>query len=92
MATLQCELDAAVRILRAHGARSVYLFGSALNPSAQTRDLDIGCEGLPPEKFFMVLAELSRTLSRDVDLVALEDDHPRVRVIRKRARVLYDAG
>jgi len=36
---------------RENGVRAVYLFGSSLAEAEEANDIDIGFEGIPPEKF-----------------------------------------
>lgn len=51
-----------------------YMFGSIVKPHSFNvdSDLDVAFEGLEKEKFFQVVAYLSREMERDVDVVELE--------------------
>ena len=70
----QKELAIAVSILKRHGAKAVYLFGSrASGLSRPDSDWDIGVEGLPSSSFFPALGELLDNMNRKVDLVELDD-------------------
>ena len=105
-------VEAAVRILKAHGAKRVILFGSAARsftlkpedpdetrlapePESEPRDLDLACEGLPPDRFFAILGELLATLPLPVDLVDLQgvELRPslRERILREGV-LLYEAN
>lgn len=52
----------------------VWLFGSILNPERfdERSDIDLACEGLPPEKFLESFGVLERTGSLPFDLVRIE--------------------
>jgi len=66
------------------GARRVILFGSVVGqgPWHEGSDLDLAVEGLAPEQFFRAWSSLREVLppGLDVDLVALEDVYPEMRV------------
>lgn len=92
------EVQAAVEILKAYGAKRVVLFGSAARsssgPATIPQDLDLACEGLPPDRFFAALGKLLSTLSVPVDLVDLQGAELRCsireRIIREGV-LLYEA-
>ena len=92
------ELSTAVEILRAYGAKRVILFGSAARLSGDEahtdpQDLDLACEGLPPDRFFAALGRLLSTLSVPVDLVDLQgaDLRPSIRArIAREGVLLYE--
>ena len=98
LGTLREEIREAVAILRAYGAKRVILFGSAARSSdgaeLRPRDLDLACEGLPPDRFFAALGRLLAMLSVPVDLVDLRGAGLR-RSIRERISregvLLYEA-
>lgn len=58
---------------RYHATR-VLLFGSSTDPDRESRDIDLGVEGVPPHLFFRLYGELMLRLSKPVDLVDLS--HP----------------
>jgi predicted nucleotidyltransferase len=63
--------------LKAAGAREVYLFGSAVRGTLEERsDIDLAVSGLPPEKFFQVLAQVEDIFQRPIDLVDLDEENP----------------
>ena len=66
---------------RRRGARRVRLFGSLVTGEhGDTPDVDLAIEGLPPDQFFDLLAEVTRAASPiDVDLVELELASPGLR-------------
>lgn len=63
--------------LNTHGAQysieQAYLFGSLICPYGyrSQSDVDIAVEAMEPDAFFGVIAALSETIGRDVDLVEL---------------------
>ncbi|MEA2710723.1 MAG: uncharacterized protein QOF78_3324 [Phycisphaerales bacterium] len=92
MAVTRTDLENSVRLLRQLGAQRIVLFGSAVDAPDTARDIDLACEGLPPDRFFYAAGRLLETLGKPVDLVDLSDDNRLTRFIRSRGRVLYEAG
>lgn len=70
---LRSELGGAATLLRAAGARRIWLFGS-LSDGAPTResDVDLGVAGMDPRRYFEVLANLMALFGTRVDLVMME--------------------
>jgi len=54
-----------------YGARRVVLFGSSLSPDRESRDIDIGVEGVEAKDFFAFYGDLLCALSKPVDVVDL---------------------
>ncbi len=52
-------------------AKRVILFGSSLSADKESRDIDIGVEGLEDKVFFAFYGELICALSKPVDVVDL---------------------
>ena len=71
---LRAKLSSATEILRAAGARRVWLFGSLASgmPHAMS-DVDLAVDGLSSATYFDVLASLMTLFGTRVDLVTLED-------------------
>jgi len=67
----------------------VYLFGSSLAESGSPHDIDLGVKGLKPELFFKFYGELSRRLSKNLDLVDLSHPSLFARLIEKRGIKIY---
>lgn len=84
MATKLAEAIAeAARILRAQGAREVYLFGSvAAGRARDVSDVDLAVTGLPPERFFRALGLAADALDRPLTLVDLDEDTPFTRYLK----------
>jgi predicted nucleotidyltransferase len=70
---LRERLPEAASVLRRHGARTVYLFGSLLDDTRAPRDVDLAVAGLPSSRYFRALADLMEVFGGPVDLVRLED-------------------
>ena len=47
------DLKRAIKVLREHGAKEIYFFGSLVHPwsDSQPHDMDIAVSGLPPRRF-----------------------------------------
>ena len=71
---LRAKLSSATELLRAAGARRVWLFGSLASgmPHAMS-DVDLAVDGLSSAAYFDVLASLMTLFGTRVDLVTLED-------------------
>ena len=90
------ELDKLIRkaaeVLKAHGAREVYVFGSAAEGRLRDdSDVDLAVTGLPPRVFFRAAAEAWDAMGRPVDLLDLDKDTPVIRQL-KEAGVLQRVG
>lgn len=74
--TIQRDIETAARILREAGATEVFVFGSAaegkLRPDS---DIDLAVRGIPPEKFFRAIGMAMRAISRDLDLIDLDEEN-----------------
>jgi predicted nucleotidyltransferase len=82
----------AVALLRAAGAREIYVFGSfAEGKDREDSDLDLAIQGLPPSEFFNTAARLEDLLGRPIDLVDLDDPTPFTAYLRAKGllRRLY---
>jgi predicted nucleotidyltransferase len=80
---LRSAIEAAADILRAFGAKEVYVFGSAVHGSLrEDSDVDLRVSGLPPAVFFRAASKAADALGRPADLVDLDDESPAVRYLR----------
>jgi len=80
--------EQAVDFLVSQGATLV-LLGSAAESPEEARDLDLACEGIPPERFYEVAGRIMQVLDFPVDLVDLSDNTRFTRYIRSKGRILY---
>lgn len=73
-----------------HKAVRVLLFGSGVEASRESRDIDLGVEGIPPRDFFKFYGELIFGLSKPVDLVDITRESRFAHLIRQEGILLYD--
>ena len=66
-----------------YNAGRVLLFGSSLSPTKESRDIDLGVEGISAEDFFRFYGDLIFALSKPVDIVDLSGDSKFIRIIGK---------
>ena len=69
--------------------KRVILFGSSLSPDKESRDIDIGVEGLEEKDFFAFYGELMCALSKPVDVVDLSTKSRFVELIQREGIPLY---
>lgn len=82
-------IKAAAVILKEHGAREVYLFGSAaMGNMHEDSDIDMAVEGLPPEVFFKAMGQVHSTLGRPLDLIDLDEPNPFTRYLKKEGELV----
>ncbi len=52
-----------------YNVTSVFVFGSSIDDSRESHDIDLAVKGLDPKQFFKFYAELFKLLSKPVDLI-----------------------
>lgn len=83
-------IKSAAIVLKHHGARNVYLFGStAKNTMHKDSDIDMAVEGLPPEVFFKAMGEVHNILGRPLDLIDLDEQNPFTQYIKQEGKLMY---
>ena len=73
--TAQADAHRIANFLRGEGARRIVGFGSAFAPHrrfTKHSDIDLMVEGLPPRRFFRVLAEAADMTAFELDLTPAE--------------------
>jgi len=65
------EKQTIIRTAAKYHAKRLILFGSALSPDKESRDIDIGVEGIEEKDFFTFYGELMCALSKPVDVIDL---------------------
>jgi predicted nucleotidyltransferase len=71
-------------VLKASGAKEVYIFGSAAKGTIQEgSDFDFAVAGLPPQEFFKALSAASRVSSGPLDLIDLDEATPFTRYLKE---------
>lgn len=78
-----------VSLARKYGVKGVLLFGSSAESDRQARDIDLGIEGIAPEKFFKFYGDLLLGLSKPVDVIDLTRDTKFNRLVRRDGIRLY---
>jgi predicted nucleotidyltransferase len=73
-------------------AKGVVLFGSSLASDKESRDIDIGVEGIEAKDFFTFYGELLCALSKPVDVVDLSTKSRFVQLIQREGIPLYSTG
>lgn len=82
---LEHLVEQGAALLRAEGAREVYLFGSQTSGRAHAAsDVDLAVSGLPPGVFFSTMARLGELFDRPVDLVDLDETTPFTTYLKQR--------
>jgi len=83
------RIDLTAAVLKAAGAREVYLFGSAAKGSVREgSDVDFAVSGLPPAVFFRAMSQASDVLGRSLDLIDLDEDTPFTHYLREEGELL----
>ncbi len=82
-------LSRAADILRAAGAREVYVFGTAAEGRLrEDSDVDLAVSGLPPASLLRTLVRIDEIFGRYVDLVNLDRDTPFTNYLRSKEGLL----
>jgi predicted nucleotidyltransferase len=76
-------------LARRYGAAAVWLFGSNADQRRHGRDLDLAVEGVAPARFFQFVGELMLSLSKPVDVVAVEKRSKLSALIRREGVPIY---
>ena len=69
--------------------KRVLLFGSSLDTSKESHDIDIGVEGISPKDFFRYYGELIFALSKPVDVIDLSDTSKFIKLVKEEGVPLY---
>ena len=71
-------------MLKASGAKEVYIFGSAAKGTMKEgSDVDFAVAGLPPQEFFKALSAAGRVSPGPLDLVDLDEVTPFTRYLKE---------
>ncbi len=86
---LKRAVQKAAAVLREHGAREVYVFGSAAKGTLRARsDIDLAVSGLPPSLFFRAMSKAADVLDRPLDLIDLDQDAPFTRYLKEEGELV----
>ena len=69
--------------------KRVLLFGSCLDATRESRDIDIAVEGISPEDFFKYYGDLMLKLSKPIDVIDLSERSKFTKLIRQEGVLLY---
>jgi predicted nucleotidyltransferase len=76
-------------VSKKYHAKRVLLFGSSLDVTRESQDIDIAVEGISPEDFFKYYGELMLKLSKPIDVIDLSGSSKFTRLIQQEGVVLY---
>ena len=76
-------------ISKKYHVKCVFLFGSSLDDTRESRDIDIAVEGIEPKVFFKYYGDLMLKLSKPVDVIDLSETSKFTQLIRKEGKLLY---
>ncbi|MEW6233901.1 MAG: nucleotidyltransferase domain-containing protein [Candidatus Omnitrophota bacterium] len=77
------------QIARKYSVKRVVLFGSSLSPEKESRDIDIGVEGVEEKDFFAFYGDLLCALSKPVDVIDLSKKNRFVEIVQQEGTPLY---
>ena len=69
--------------------KRVLLFGSSLDNTRKSRDIDIAVEGIHPRDFFKYYGDLLLKLSKPVDVIDLSETSKFVTLVKKEGILIY---
>jgi len=70
-------------------AKRVILFGSSLDNTKESHDIDIAVEGVSPKDFFKYYGDLLLKLSKPIDVIDLSETSKFVKLIIQEGVPLY---
>ena len=76
-------------ISRKYRVKRVLLFGSSVDTTKESRDIDIAVEGILPQDFFRYYGELLFALSKPVDVIDLSGTSKFINVIKQEGVSIY---
>lgn len=85
----ESDKKAIFEISKKYHAKRVVLFGSSLAPDKESRDIDIGVEGIPEKDFFSYYGDLLFSLSKPVDIVDISGTSKFIKLILKKGILIY---
>ena len=72
-----------------YNIKKLYLFGSAAE-SENFRDIDLACEGLLGWDLFRFAGDLELEISKNVDVIDLDNESLFTKAIRPKLKLLYE--
>ena len=85
------ELKKAVEIAKKYGVGELYIVGSALHGSPEeVHDYDFAVRDVPPGDFFKFYGELTREMSKTVDLIDLSGKKTKFKdIVLREGKLVY---
>ena len=81
---IEKAIERTAAVLKAAGAKEVYIFGSAASGSMnEASDVDFAVAGLPPQFFFKALSAAGRLFPMALDLIDLDEVTPFTRYLKE---------
>jgi predicted nucleotidyltransferase len=77
------------KVSKKYHAKRVLLFGSSLDVTRESQDIDIAVEGISPEDFFKYYGELMLKLSKPIDVIDLSGNSKFTKLIQQEGVILY---
>jgi len=78
-----------IEVSEKYHAKRVLLFGSSLDVTRESHDIDIAVEGISPKDFFKYYGELMLTLSKSIDVIDLSGSSKFTKLIQQEGVTLY---
>jgi len=76
-------------VSKKYRVKRVLLFGSSIEPTKESYDIDIAVEGISPEDFFKYYGDLMLKLSKPVDVIDLSGSSKFVKLILQEGISIY---
>jgi len=76
-------------ISKRYRVKRVLLFGSCIDSSRESRDIDIAVEGISTKDFFKYYGDLLLNLSKPVDVIDLSETSRFVSLVKKEGIPIY---
>ena len=78
-----------IEISEKYHVKRVLLFGSSLDPTKESHDIDIGIEGIQDKDFFKYYGDLLLKLSKPVDVIDISEVSKFTTLVKKEGAAIY---
>ncbi len=78
-----------IEVSKKYHAKRVLLFGSSLDSTRESQDIDVAVEGITPKDFFKYYGDLMLKLSKPVDVIDLSESSKFTKLIQQEGVMLY---
>ena len=76
-------------IAKQYNVKKIILFGSSIDPSKESKDIDLAVEGIPHSQFFKFYGDLIFNLSKPVDIIDLTKNSRFNKIVAAEGILLY---